>query len=171
MVIVSLLPNALAAAFNYLFNLEVIVHPMARRGVEQAENYFQLWAVLVNSIGFLTGIAIFIIFARPVSHGLADLVRGKVAPQESLTFLRTTLLAVRAICRTYQRVHMDRGGADLSINDWCIGISRLRLLHHFTSHVRHFCRDLPFLDRDVAMHTCVLPGISQSRLSCRGRCC
>jgi hypothetical protein len=92
MVIVSLLPNALAAVFNYLFNLEVIVHPMARRGVEQAENYFQLWAVLVNSIGFLTGIAIFIIFARPVSQGLADLVRGKVAPQESLTFLRRRCL-------------------------------------------------------------------------------
>ena len=92
MVIVSLLPNALAAAFNYLFNLEVIVHPMARRGVEQAENYFQLWAVLVNSIGFLTGIALFIIFARPVSHGLADLVRGRVVPQESLTFLRKRCL-------------------------------------------------------------------------------
>ena len=92
MVIVSLLPNALAAAFNYLFNLEVIVHPMARRGVEQAENYFQLWAVLVNSIGFLAGIALFIIFARPVSHGLADLVRGRVVPQESLTFLRKRCL-------------------------------------------------------------------------------
>jgi hypothetical protein len=92
MVIVSLLPNALAAAFNYLFNLEVIVHPMARRGVEQAENYFQLWAVLVNSIGFLAGIALFIIFARPVSHGLAELVRGRVVPQESLTFLRKRCL-------------------------------------------------------------------------------
>lgn len=92
MVIVSLLPNALAAAFNYLFNLEVIVHPMARRGVEQAENYFQLWAVLVNSIGFLAGIALFIIFAKPVSHGLAELVRGRVVPQESLTFLRKRCL-------------------------------------------------------------------------------
>jgi len=92
MVIVSLLPNALAAAFNYLFNLEVIVHPMVRRGVEQAENYFQLWAVLVNSIGFLAGIALFIIFARPVSHGLADLVKGRSIPQGSLIFLRQRCL-------------------------------------------------------------------------------
>jgi hypothetical protein len=92
MMIVSLLPNALAAAFNYLFNLEVIVHPMAKRGVVQAEHYFQVWAVLVNSIGFLAGIALFIIFARPVSHGLADIIRGRAVPQESLTFLRRRCL-------------------------------------------------------------------------------
>jgi hypothetical protein len=42
MVIVSLLPNVLASAFNYLFNLEVIVHPMAKRGVELAEHHFQV---------------------------------------------------------------------------------------------------------------------------------
>jgi hypothetical protein len=88
MVIVSLLPNVLAAAFNYLFNLVVIVHPMAKREVDQAEHYFQVWAVLVNSIGFLAGIALFILFARPVSHGLAGLVRGRAVPQETLTFLR-----------------------------------------------------------------------------------
>ena len=92
MVIVSLLPNVLASAFNYLFNLEVIVHPMAKRGVELAEHHFQVWAVLVTSIGFLAGIALFIIFARPVSHGLADLASGKVVPQESLTFLRRRCL-------------------------------------------------------------------------------
>lgn len=92
MVIVSLLPNASAAAFNYLFNMEVIVHPMARRGIIQAEHYFQVWAVLVNSIGFLAGIALFIIFARPVSQSLADLVNGRAVPQESLTFLRQRCL-------------------------------------------------------------------------------
>ncbi|MDD5579914.1 MAG: toll/interleukin-1 receptor domain-containing protein [Methylobacter sp.] len=92
MVIVSLLPNASAAAFNYLFNLEVIVHPMARRGVEQAEHYFQVWAVLVNSIGFLTGIVLFIFFARSVSRGLANVVSGRAVAQQSLTFLRRRCL-------------------------------------------------------------------------------
>jgi TIR domain len=92
MLIVSLLPNVSAAVFNYLFNLEVIVHPMARRGVGHAVHYFQVWAILVNSIGFLAGIALFIIFARPVSRGLADLVRGRVVPPEFLKFLRRRCL-------------------------------------------------------------------------------
>jgi len=92
MVIVSLLPNVSAATFNYLFNLEVIVRPMASREVDHAEHYFQVWAVLVNSIGFLVGIALFIIFARPVSHGLADLAEGRVIPQGSLIFLRRRCL-------------------------------------------------------------------------------
>lgn len=94
MAIVCLLPNALAAVFNYLFNWEVIVHPMARRGVEHAEHYFQVCAVLVNGIGFLAGLALFIFFARPVSRGLADVGRGRVIAHESLIFLRRRCLVL-----------------------------------------------------------------------------
>ncbi len=94
MAIVCLLPNALAAVFNYLFNWEVIVHPMARRGVEHAEHYFQVCAVLVNGIGFLAGLALFIFFARPVSRGLADIIRGRVIAHESLIFLRRRCLVL-----------------------------------------------------------------------------
>ena len=48
MVTVALLPNALAAIFNYLFNLEVIVHPLVKRGVVQAEQYYQVSAGYVE---------------------------------------------------------------------------------------------------------------------------
>jgi TIR domain len=92
MVIVSLFPNALAAIFNYLFNLEVIVHPLVRRGVGRAEQYFQVSGGLVNGVGFLCGIALFIYFARPVSRGLADIARGKILPHETLAFLRCRCL-------------------------------------------------------------------------------
>ena len=92
MVTVSLIPNVLAAIFNYLFNLEVIVHPLVKRGVEEAEQYYQVSAGLVNGIGFLCGIALFIYFARPVSRGLADIASGKILPQETLAFLRCRCL-------------------------------------------------------------------------------
>lgn len=92
MLIASLLPNVLAALFNYLFNLEVIVHPLVKRGVWQAEKYFQVSAGLVNGIGFLCGVALFIYFARPVSRGLADITKGTALPHEILAFLRRRCL-------------------------------------------------------------------------------
>ncbi|MGH8470224.1 MAG: toll/interleukin-1 receptor domain-containing protein [Gammaproteobacteria bacterium] len=92
MLIVSLLPNATAALFNYLFNWEVIVHPMSRRGIEQAEHYFQIWALLVNSIAFSLGIALFVYFARPVTRSLADTLRGVTIPHQSSASLRRRCL-------------------------------------------------------------------------------
>jgi TIR domain len=77
MVVVSLLPNALASAFNYIFNWEVIVQPMVRRVGSQAERYFEVCAGFVNGIGFLAGLALFIFFA---------------IPHETLTFLRRRCL-------------------------------------------------------------------------------
>ncbi len=92
MVFVGLLPNALASVFNYLFNWEVIVQPMARRVGVQAERYFEVSAEIVNGIGFLTGLALFIFFARPVSRGLAEIIRGIAIPHETLIFLRRRCL-------------------------------------------------------------------------------
>jgi TIR domain len=94
MVLVCLLPNILAAVFNYLFNWEVIVQPMTRRGIAHAQSYYQVCAVFVNGIGFLAGMALFIYFATPVSRGLADVARGKLIPQETLAFFRRRCLVL-----------------------------------------------------------------------------
>ena len=88
MVSASLLPNAVAATFNYLFNLEVIVHPLVRRGVNHAEQYYQASAALVNGIGFLLGFAVFIFLARPVCRGLAGVAKDEAISHETLAFLR-----------------------------------------------------------------------------------
>lgn len=92
MVLVSLLPNALASVFNYLFNSDVIVQPMVRRVGSQAERYFEICAGFVNGIGFLAGLALFIFFARPVCRGLADIGRGVAVPHETLSCLRRRCL-------------------------------------------------------------------------------
>jgi TIR domain len=92
MVFVCLLPNALASLFNYLFNWEVIVEPMVKGIGDKAERYFEICALYVNGIGFLAGIVLFIVLARPVSRGLADVANGKAINDETLAFLRRRCL-------------------------------------------------------------------------------
>jgi TIR domain len=94
MVIVCLIPNLLASVFNYLFNWEVIVKPMVKGVGDKAERYFEISAMFVNGIGFFAGIVVFIILAKPVSRGLADLASGKVITDETLVFLRRRCLVL-----------------------------------------------------------------------------
>lgn len=90
--IVSLTPHMLAAAFNYIFNWHVIVHPMQLRGVEQAESIFGKYAVSVNSAFFFFGLVILICLARPVTKGLKELSCGLVISSDKLSDLRRRCL-------------------------------------------------------------------------------
>jgi TIR domain len=92
MVFVCLVPNVLASLFNYLFNWEVVVKPMVKGVGDKAERYFEVCALFVNGIGFLAAIILFIVLARPVSRGLADIASGKTIPDETLAFLRRRCL-------------------------------------------------------------------------------
>ncbi|MBA3493665.1 MAG: toll/interleukin-1 receptor domain-containing protein, partial [Gammaproteobacteria bacterium] len=92
MLLLSLLPNVLAALFNYNFNWEVIIRPMTMRGIDQAEHYFQVSAIVVNTSGFSLGTALFVYLANPVSRGMADFVNGVTLSPSRLAFLRERCL-------------------------------------------------------------------------------
>ncbi len=92
MLIVCLLPNVMAALFNYFFNWEVIVRPMVKGVGDKAEEYYEICAGYVNGLGFLIGLLLFVFLARPVSQGLDDAVNGKLIPAENLPFLRRRCL-------------------------------------------------------------------------------
>jgi hypothetical protein len=92
MLICCLLPNAMAAVFNYQFNWEVVVQPMIQGKGDEAEKFFQIYTGYVNGIGFLCGLTIFILLSRPISQGLADIASGKMMPHENLLFLRRRCL-------------------------------------------------------------------------------
>lgn len=90
--IVTLVPHLLAAAFNYLFNWLVIVHPLQLRGVENAEYFFEMCALWVNSVLFLVGIVILILLVMPISKALKELSSGSAASPERMTHLRKRCL-------------------------------------------------------------------------------
>jgi eukaryotic-like serine/threonine-protein kinase len=91
-VAVSLMPHMLAAVFNYLFNWQVLVHPMQLRGVEQAEPIFQMFAISVNSVLFLLGIIILVFLVRPIAKGLKGLACGVAVSSGKLYELRRRCL-------------------------------------------------------------------------------
>jgi TIR domain len=92
MVIVCLLPNVIAAVFNFFFNWETIVLPMVNRGFKEAAQNFEYYALFVNSVGFLVGIVVFVFLAKPLSRGLADQMRAIEIPPQTLVFLRRRCL-------------------------------------------------------------------------------
>jgi len=85
----TLTPHMLASAFNYIFNWQVIVHPMKLRGVEQAKSLFTLYAISVNTVLFFFGIVILIALVRPVTKGLLELSSGFSISPDKLIYLRT----------------------------------------------------------------------------------
>ena len=91
MIAVSILPNVLAAVFNFRYNWEAIVVPMRQR-VEQAENLFQISAAIVNGVGFTLGLALFAYLARPVSLALRQVAQGGAAGLEDLKAVRERCL-------------------------------------------------------------------------------
>lgn len=90
--LVCLVPNGLAALFNYLFNWEVIVKPMINGSGDKAEQYFILCAGLVNSFGFLIGLLVFLYLAKPIGEGLAAIASEKNLPFAELTAIRRRCL-------------------------------------------------------------------------------
>lgn len=91
MIVMSILPNGLAAVFNFNYNWEAIVIPMQQR-VEQAERLFQISAVIVNSVGFTFGLALFSYLAKPVSPVLRRLAHGDAVRLEDLKPVRERCL-------------------------------------------------------------------------------
>ena len=91
-VAVSLMPHILAAVFNYIFNWQVLVHPMQLRGVQQAEHIFLMFAISVNTVLFFLGIVILVILVRPIASGLKELAGGVTLSSEKLFRLRKRCL-------------------------------------------------------------------------------
>ena len=91
-VVVSLVPHILAAVFNYIFNWQVLVHPMQLRGVQQAEHIFLMFAILMNTVLFLLGIVILVFLVRPIASGLKELANGLTISPEQLFGLRKRCL-------------------------------------------------------------------------------
>ncbi len=83
LILLCLLPNLLAAQFNYNFNWQVIVTDMARRGIADAEACFQLSVRLVNVVAFPLGIGLWTWLAWPVRRALLNKGRptATVAPK------------------------------------------------------------------------------------------
>lgn len=91
MIVVSILPNILAAMFNFKYNWEAIVLPMQQH-VAQAEHVFRVSAAIVNGVGFTLGLALFAYLARPVSVMLRQLAQGHAAGLENLQPVRERCL-------------------------------------------------------------------------------
>ena len=85
---VTLIPHLLAGVFNYVFNRQVIVHPMQLRGVEKADSIFETYSAVINSVFFPIGILILTFLIRPVTKGLKEVLSGLALPQERLADLR-----------------------------------------------------------------------------------
>lgn len=90
--IASLLPHLLAAAFNYIFNWQVLVEPMQLRGIKHAERVFQMYAMSVNTVLFFLGIVILVILVRPIAKGLKEHAQGLSIPLETLIRIRRRCL-------------------------------------------------------------------------------
>ncbi len=86
--VVSLTPHILCAAFNYIFNWYVIVHPLQLRGVEEAQTIFSMFAIWVNAVSFSIGTVILIFLVRPITNGLKELSYGLSVSPDQLSDLR-----------------------------------------------------------------------------------
>ncbi len=66
LVTATLIPHILAAIFNFIFNWHVIVEPMQSRGIQQAEELFRSYAIVVNSVLFTLGLSILVFLLNPI---------------------------------------------------------------------------------------------------------
>jgi len=85
--IVGLTPNALGAIFNYAYNWRTIVVGNAHR-----EFVFRTTAMVVNSLGFILGVALFIWMAWPVVRALRQLRQGQPVTLANLLSVRRLTL-------------------------------------------------------------------------------
>jgi hypothetical protein len=92
MVLLGILPNGLAALFNFFYNWRMIVMPLQERGVEQAERLFLASATIVNSILFPLGLGLFVWLAWPASRVWRQLRSGASVPPDTLETMRDRCL-------------------------------------------------------------------------------
>lgn len=91
--LIILLPNALAAVFNYVYNERFIVEKypamVAAAGDPAGSlwdrmSYFERLASVVNCIAFPTAAVLLVAFMRPLQRGLAAAAAGRPAEEASL---------------------------------------------------------------------------------------
>jgi len=92
LVLLSVLPNGLAALFNFFHNWRMIVMPLQERGVEQAERLFLASATFVNSTFFPLGMGLFVWLAWPASRVWRQLRHGAAVPLNTLEAVRDRCL-------------------------------------------------------------------------------
>jgi len=92
MVVLGLLPNILAGAFNYVYNWQIIVHPMQLRGVVDAESLFERTSMLVNGLAFALAIFIFVRLTRPLARVLRSQRAGDLVGRYLLAQARQRCL-------------------------------------------------------------------------------
>jgi hypothetical protein len=83
----ALLPNGLAAFFNFLYNRREIVERL-----QGSQDIFHVVQFLINAVAFPLGIVILVRLTWPLSRGLSELNAGAALPQERLQFLRERCL-------------------------------------------------------------------------------
>jgi serine/threonine protein kinase len=86
-VVGTVLPNALAAIFNYYYNRREIIHHL-----QNSQKAFEQIQAVINAIAFPVGIVILVWFTRPVAAAVRDVCRGATLPADALPRLRRNCL-------------------------------------------------------------------------------
>jgi TIR domain len=92
LVLLSVLPNGLAALFNFFYNWRMIVMPLQEQGVDQAERLFQYSAMIVNSTFFPLGMGLFVWLVWPASRVWRQLRSGVAVSLDTLKTIRDRCL-------------------------------------------------------------------------------
>jgi eukaryotic-like serine/threonine-protein kinase len=95
LLLAALVPNLLAAIFNFAYNLKEIVI-----GLGEAQQAFWKVQLIINSIAFPAGIAISAWLVWPLRNGLRQVGAGKAVPSDRLTFLRRRCLSLGPLAGT-----------------------------------------------------------------------
>jgi hypothetical protein len=131
--ICALVPNGIAAVFNYVYNRGHIVEKLA-----DAQDVFWTTQSVVNSTAFPIGIAWMGILAWPLAQGLRTLNRGVRPAPERAAFLRARALslgrvtaivgiALWSVAGVVYPVAIRLGGADLVMQDFIHFVASLAL--------------------------------------------
>src|SRR5262249_45071090 len=86
-VVGTVLPNALAAVFNYYYNRREIINHL-----QNSQKAFEQIPAVINAIAFPVGIALLIWFTRPVAAAVRQLCTGGVLTADTLPRLRRNCL-------------------------------------------------------------------------------
>jgi serine/threonine protein kinase len=95
LLLAALIPNVLAAVFNFVYNRREIVDPLMV--ADQAFWYVQL---TINSIAFPAGMAISAWLVWPLRIGLRSVAGGRTVPGEQMKFLRRRCLSLGPLAGT-----------------------------------------------------------------------
>src|SRR5262249_44004053 len=86
-VVGTVLPNALAAIFNYYYNRREIIHHL-----QNSQKAFEQIQAVINANGFPVGIVLLIWFTHPVAAAVRQACGGTVPPADALPRLRRNCL-------------------------------------------------------------------------------